>query len=656
VLLPLNRGYPADRGLDTAFASIRYGDARSWIGKSTNRTHATLESVVLSAVRFDCPPATGDGSVVAVVRELFGALDMTLYTHGAAVSLTKLVTVVQSDGTAGSRFDQLPNLERIGEAMALWQQDENFREVRATVDRLPRTSDGSDTARTLPFLGFTLDLLGRMASRGAQESATPPLGRFPDPMITVGPSHGDLHGRNILVGVTEERVDRRWLGAPTVYDYGNMGDQNLVALDFVKLETELKVRAYDFLFACDPENSTAFAQNVTRVEERLANDTQEYAKSQRLPDSTTDTPEARLRALVFEIRKQAFERMRGGARWRDWLDEYYLCLAAYSILPARFDDYQRRLTHRLAVAAAGDVAAGRVAWVITRRVLEWRAVDDIAGRADIAAAEGEATANYLRGLFGSDAVLELTRRWWKSGDGPHREAACRLLDLVNRLSLPNQDLWQQHILLLMDTDPATAEELIAQAERRFACPNEEMGCRFGRVRKELGDRLRLAGDPTSARTQYLLAIENYQRGYDERRGQYPGVNIAALHLLVAATYPPGHREQDNEMRKSTAFAKQLLADRTAWWADQPEPRHDSAVWHRATLADLHLLSREWEAAATEYRAIPASLGQVRAIARQVRRIVDAWLALGEEVPEPFRSFCPTEPGPLFVSHTQAREG
>ena len=54
-----------------------------------------------------------------------------------------------------------------------------------------------------------------------------------------GCAHGDLHGRNILVGIVRDQA--MW---PTVFDYEDMGPCNLIGWDFVKLETELKIRAY----------------------------------------------------------------------------------------------------------------------------------------------------------------------------------------------------------------------------------------------------------------------------------------------------------------------------------------------------------------------------------------------------------------------------
>src|SRR5207248_1022955 len=57
-----------------------------------------------------------------------------------------------------------------------------------------------------------------------------------------GCSDGDLHGRNVLVSVLDDDVT-----LPAVFDYSDMGLANLVGWDFIKLETELKVRVLPLL-------------------------------------------------------------------------------------------------------------------------------------------------------------------------------------------------------------------------------------------------------------------------------------------------------------------------------------------------------------------------------------------------------------------------
>ncbi len=69
-------------------------------------------------------------------------------------------------------------------------------------------------------------------------------GRLPE--TRVGRAHGDLHGRNILLGVRRSAAQY-----PAVFDYGGMGESNVLAWDFAKLETELKVRLLQRLYYVD---------------------------------------------------------------------------------------------------------------------------------------------------------------------------------------------------------------------------------------------------------------------------------------------------------------------------------------------------------------------------------------------------------------------
>ena len=66
------------------------------------------------------------------------------------------------------------------------------------------------------------------------------------PVVVRGPSHGDLHGRNVLVGVEDGKDE---VVHPALFDYEHMAADNLIGWDFVKLETELKIRAYPYVFA-----------------------------------------------------------------------------------------------------------------------------------------------------------------------------------------------------------------------------------------------------------------------------------------------------------------------------------------------------------------------------------------------------------------------
>ena len=63
------------------------------------------------------------------------------------------------------------------------------------------------------------------------------------PRFRRGRVHGDLHGRNVRVGIANGQA--HW---PSVFDFEDMRVDGLIGLDFVKLETELKIRILPLVF------------------------------------------------------------------------------------------------------------------------------------------------------------------------------------------------------------------------------------------------------------------------------------------------------------------------------------------------------------------------------------------------------------------------
>ncbi len=115
------------------------------------------------------------------------------------------------------------------------------------------------------------------------------------PRMLRGRSHGDLHGRNVLVG----RVGNRILW-PAVYDFGDMSRVNWIGWDFVKMETELKIRLYPEVFPF------VTAPYVLPFEVRLF-EAAELGRNtgswQNLPPKPT--PEDRLFWLLLQLRERA---------------------------------------------------------------------------------------------------------------------------------------------------------------------------------------------------------------------------------------------------------------------------------------------------------------------------------------------------------------
>src|SRR5215210_523827 len=108
-----------------------------------------------------------------------------------------------------------------------------------------------------------------------------------------GCAHGDLHGRNILVGCVRDRV--LW---PAVFDYEDMSPCRLLGWDFVKMETELKIRAYPEVYT-DQEGN--FLQAVQDDEIELAAKTEAHYYDRSWPDVPEGkTPSERLQAILLQ--------------------------------------------------------------------------------------------------------------------------------------------------------------------------------------------------------------------------------------------------------------------------------------------------------------------------------------------------------------------
>ena len=155
------------------------------------------------------------------------------------------------------------------------------------------------------------------------------------PLLLWGCADGDLHGRNVLVTAVSDEV-----ALPAAFDYADMGLDNLVGWDFVKLETELKVRALPRLHAhvgTWPE----YHEAVLRFECHLAAATLAMHDEQEMPRTNLGSHGLqRLAEILLTIRQQA-RRHLGIQRLRDrqWLEEYYFLLACYGVYASRFDTY-----------------------------------------------------------------------------------------------------------------------------------------------------------------------------------------------------------------------------------------------------------------------------------------------------------------------------
>ena len=385
----------------------------------------------------------------------------------------------------------------------------------------------------------------------------------------------------MLVGRVGDRV--LW---PAVFDYEHMGRDNPIARDFVKMETEIKIRAYPLVF---PTALSEFVPAVAEFESALFEQTERARESGSWPHQPAD-PDCsrdRLAWLLLKLRQAAGAHL-GANRGRpgEWLDEYYFALGLYGLNAVRFTNLSR-LERLGAYQSAGTALARYLAYrpalghrpKLTCIKEDWRAASDKTAALEAAVS----------------GLTDLQARY------PYVVAIGAELALVlDQLGRADQGM-----------------AVLADLERRFPRLDAETFCRWGKVFK------RQAEATTSGRSAaYRQAEYWYGRAYDVDRAFYPRINQLACKYLRAAT------DDDAGLAAEVkAEALALLADGPAWAERNPDDR----IWVPATRGEALLLSGDWEAAVGPYREALAAAGGKQfyadSMADQVRRLLPAARAL-----------------------------
>jgi hypothetical protein len=383
VLMPLVAGCNRQ-----GWSSLIYGDAQQFIGRAGA---VPLETAVLDCVLRGSPCVA---SLRQLLFQLYERLDWLLY-RGAELDCS-------SQTRDGIHF----RLPRVWGSLQLWNHHQGperqsaerwrmVREVRHTADTSNEPSGRFlDPVDYLEYVKqFTTwqvprrEVTGQRSDTGVADlPAERPRTRPADDLIPSfwrGPSHGDLHGLNVLVGRIEDRA--LW---PAVFDYEDMAWDNAIGWDFVKLETELKIRALKEIYPTVALDQ--FANRVQQFEEGL-NRWTDYCQNHRTwpaldclpldqppadrhPDSGTSLPAfthetlsqglgitaqqlCRLRAIVLESRHRAAQILGyGRGRSEPWLREHRFLLMCYGVSTVRFDNVDDFLL-MAAFKSAGVAAA-----------------------------------------------------------------------------------------------------------------------------------------------------------------------------------------------------------------------------------------------------------------------------------------------------------
>jgi len=299
--------------------ALVYADAEQFLGVDLT---LSLEAALLDSVRLGVPTPESVGDVLFYLYERLGLL---LYRNAYADDPTNPAVPF-----APGRLDR-----RLADNLAACAA---------------RSGPVFDTRADANSIAHDAGLGGQFLDpyRFARQTVAHPTEQVP--RLLRGYAHGDLHGRNVLVGRVGDRV--LW---PTVFDYGDMGTDNLIGWDFVKMETEFKLRAYPDLF---PGPRHGFVAGVVRFEHEVHALTEEHRNADTWPAAPAGrTPADRLRWLLLAIRKHAGQHLSYLNRSREWLAEYYFLLAIYGLNGVRFENLTDR--QRLAGYLSAGCAASR---------------------------------------------------------------------------------------------------------------------------------------------------------------------------------------------------------------------------------------------------------------------------------------------------------
>jgi Tetratricopeptide Repeats-Sensor len=618
-------------------AAVIYQHAAQWYGLLTpdEEEVATLAWAADKAVFTD---EIEIASVERMIRQVFRELGRSFYRSA------------NEDQAAACEFYRAKlKLDEDQPTVHQWKQDDELWTMRRDADWLlcgslsPASSAFPDYLDPYDYIVWALD----------HRDIPPTL---------VGPSHGDLHASNVIVGVAGTEIEY-----PLLVDYGDMTLVNVAAWDFVKLETELKVRLMAKLFKNAAVRETVWsrvksdhfrklAERWSRqspshldpvvdrtqqivfafeFERRLAEQTGLIFRSPRQGDSHLADPHSpldRAISILQTVRSQAAEQLgRLAERSQSWQEELDFALAAYGLNTVKFSDDAYPVYQRLfaLVSAGAAVARMRSARTLLAESLEQRRQQ-----------ERDALPIY-------HVPLRQAYRHWQAND--QLEEAERVLATVADSFDYAVPLQREYALLQSkrqqpDRALARLEKIAAGRARYGSChvPGEsdiaalcesfletEVLSRIGRIYKDKADacwqRLDIPFEQMQNQTPaqfYRSAYRVYRAAFELSLNFYPGGNAAVTGILGGA------RREAEEIASAVGRECATLDLGSLSAADR--------YWVMATEGDMALILNRGHDAAEFYRAAMDELpqgndGMVQTSYAQLCRL---YMALGDELLRP----------------------
>ncbi|TWU04692.1 hypothetical protein Pla52n_27340 [Stieleria varia] len=572
------------------WGAVMYANATRTIGDGKV---STLESVTLNACLHGLPKYQ---DVATCIRRVLSRMEDHVYRRSREVSLETLSPEMLLGHLCHAPFNDpiaKPNdptalqQSKLGWSFRLWQtQVENLRVVRDTSrclyqlhSDLQRHGDSLAPRNPIDDLQDLIRTMLAIANDEFTESA--PSAMNLDqlagwlPSLIRGCAHGDLHGRNVLVGCYRDDVDN-----PTVFDYELSRSDLLIGWDFVKLECELKSRCLITMY--EKHDMQGFIAAVYAFEQKLAEKTAETRNVSwhQLLSLPADTPESRLQHLLLAIRQEAAHSLDRDDRRGEWYQEYLMLQLIYGVSTVRYQQSPRMKT---AVYIGASVAASRSRW--TRLLTQWDA-----SRFEIIRDRSQSDDWQMpQPLIGWRAGCEVAKAWIATNDPQRHADAERLLRELIAEFPHAEELWEHLAFALLQLGRVDdAKKCLNDALRQFEVHTEELLCRLGRIEKDEAHKHFHAERWSAAMSHFEASFRHYSDAEHLERGHYPAINKAATRLYVAACLKhlgqPTHAERDLEIART--IARDLIETFPTW---RPVTAEDE-LWHLATVAEAHAIA------------------------------------------------------------------
>ncbi len=598
--------------------AIEYQDALQRIGDTDIRS---LEQAVLLACQANRPTYQ---SVLNCIKEIFIRLDESLYRGAYLETIANATALERIQGLSypphsNSYAKSTPiSKSRLWQRIEKWTQEKKLRDLRQLANRLSRqwmfqsTHNNGETRLACPidvaksYMSMFAYVEGAKANKQTAKGKTNPLRAKHDPdqvaaieeqvassipSLTRGRIHGDLHGRNIQVGLFKETAH-----FPVVFDYEFSGTDKLIAWDMIKLEYEIKGPAIIEILENVQEDKDFFK---AVIELELST----WKTDQNPPpipvfDGMVQAPLERLRSIIIGIRQQAALTLGKAMGREDWEQEYRFLSMLYV---ANSVEYGYTARQRLAAWISGAVAVQDSQWYAELSEWDqnrWRQIADLPERSieaikTVPLIQWQAPHAFAKTLLASSKLDgQAIPKTWQIADSLLK----RLTDGFPTVGA----LWEDRLVLLLETNRrAEFKSVIQEAESYFDLTSELL-CRLGRVGKEDGVNALENKQYPAASKSFKEAIKYYQQAYDKEPNYYPAINLAALYLYLAATLsaqddPVGAKKC---LDKSTSLGAEVLSEIQAKFNPL-----DPDFWMLATEAEAMYLSGQEDQAKKKYRLL-----------------------------------------------------